>query len=191
MRISLHVTTELATYAKPVQRSPPRVSIWEDTSSERILKNKELVPFPSHQLRPTAYNNPSHTGATCQEGGWYSLPWLNACLCTETPRLFCGPCVRLEHRSLADAAFNIRARQQSLSERGNGLHYRAWWCWHVSLPIDQMDTTHCNKVWVILKNLHPNRQPGQGLRDAPVIHQWRIGAEDYPWLPRSCNAHIQ
>lgn len=154
------MTTELATHAKPVQRSPSRVSIWELGLWKTLLlrefsRTKRRFPFLPHQLRRTTYNNPSDTGATCQEGGWYSLPQLNACLCAETPSLFCGPCVRLEHNSLTDAAFDSRARQQSLNKRGNGLHYRAWWCWYVSLPVDQMDTTQGNEVWVILKKSPP------------------------------------
>lgn len=186
---STHHTNPEVTLQSPHMR---RTCVVEDTSSERILKNKRVgsLSFPSSSDQmPTTI--PHTLGQPARrETDTLSLGWM---LTSVQKLLACsvGRAWSLETRDLADATFSGRAGQRSLNKRGNGLHFRAWWCWHMSLPIHQTDTTHGSEVWVILKNLHPNRLPGWELRDAPVIYQWNTGAEDYPWLPKSCNAHIQ
>lgn len=130
-------------------------------------QEQRVVPFPSllissHQLPPTTPHTlrlPARRDADILSPGWMFA----------SVQKHTEACVRLEHWSLADAAFNSRARQQSLSKRGNGLHFRVWWCRHVSFPIDQMDTTEGSEVWVILKDLHPGGLPGHRLRDVPVV----------------------
>lgn len=178
--------------AKPVLRSTPSLHVEElaeDTSSERILRNKECFPFlPSWSVHTNCLQQPLTHWGYLQGGRLRSYPLVGCLpLCRSTQRHVWGwstgawPMLP----SIAEQG------NTSLSKRGNGLHFRVWRCRHVSFPIDQMDTTEGSEVWVILKDLHPGGLPGHRLGDAPVVYHWKTGAQDHNWLPRSYTAHIQ
>lgn len=124
----LHITSQLAIHGQPVQRSTLSSAYEKNGHCKRHFfrekSQEKSVPFlslsiSSGQLSET---NPSNLGAL----QWKRLiPYfLAGCLSPAEPHsLLPVACARLEPSSLVDDGCNSRARQQSISKSGNGLHF--------------------------------------------------------------------